>query len=93
MGIKMTMAMALLAIAVSPMAGAAPVAQWVDPATGHRVLRLTHKPGSASLYFHQNSYTSQGDITALIALLHCLRSCFASNPARELLPYSNFIAG
>ncbi|MEC3911860.1 oligogalacturonate lyase family protein [Sphingobium sp. CR2-8] len=57
----MAMATALLAIAASPTAGAAPAAQWVDPATGHRVLRLTDKPGSASLYFHQNSYTPQGD--------------------------------
>ena len=34
---------------------------WVDPATGHRVVRLTETPGSASLYFHQNQYTASGD--------------------------------
>jgi hypothetical protein len=34
---------------------------WIDPATGHRVIRLSDEPGSASLYFHQNQYTSSGD--------------------------------
>jgi oligogalacturonide lyase len=35
--------------------------EWVDPATGHRVVRLSREPGSASLYFHQNAYTTEGD--------------------------------
>src|SRR5688500_6344603 len=35
--------------------------EWVDPATGHRVVRLSREPGSASLYFHQNAYTAEGD--------------------------------
>jgi oligogalacturonide lyase len=34
-----------------------PPKSWIDPATGHRVLRLTSEPGSASLYFHQNAFT------------------------------------
>jgi oligogalacturonide lyase len=38
-----------------------PPTEWVDPATGHRVIRLTREPGSASLYFHQNPYTAEGD--------------------------------
>lgn len=33
---------------------------WIDPDTGHRVLRLTKEPGSASLYFNQNGYTPDG---------------------------------
>ena len=33
---------------------------WVDPDTGHRVVRLTNEPGSASLYFNQNGYTADG---------------------------------
>ncbi len=40
---------------------AAPPLEWIDPATGHRVLRLSREAGSASLYFHQNAYTSEGD--------------------------------
>src|SRR5437764_499173 len=39
----------------------APPADWVDPATGHRVLRLSGDGGGSSLYFHQNTYTPRGD--------------------------------
>ena len=34
---------------------------WVDPATGHRVIRLSGDEGGSSLYFHQNAYTPKGD--------------------------------
>src|SRR5215204_6308462 len=34
--------------------------EWVDPDTGHRVIRLSEEPGSQSLYFHQNGYTPDG---------------------------------
>ncbi len=34
---------------------------WVDPATEHRVLRLSPDSGGASLYFHQHAYTPEGD--------------------------------
>lgn len=37
-----------------------PPLTWVDPDTGHRVVRLTKEPGSASLYFNQNGYTADG---------------------------------
>jgi len=40
---------------------ALPPREWIEPATGHRVVRLTETPGSASLYFHQNQYTAAGD--------------------------------
>jgi oligogalacturonide lyase len=39
---------------------AEPPKSWIDPDTGHRVVRLTEEPGSASLYFHQNAYTPDG---------------------------------
>lgn len=38
-----------------------PPQEWIEPSTGHRVIRLSREPGSASLYFHQNAYTSEGD--------------------------------
>jgi oligogalacturonide lyase len=38
-----------------------PPAEWVEPATGHRVVRLSRDPGTSSLYFHQNGYTKAGD--------------------------------
>jgi oligogalacturonide lyase len=37
-----------------------PPKEWTDPDTGHRVIRLTDEPGSASLYFNQNGYTPDG---------------------------------
>jgi oligogalacturonide lyase len=37
-----------------------PPKTWIDPDTGHRVVRLTEEPGSASLYFNQNGYTADG---------------------------------
>ena len=40
---------------------ATPPAEWIDPDTGHRIVRLSREPGSASLYFHQNAFTPEGD--------------------------------
>jgi oligogalacturonide lyase len=40
--------------------GQAPPTSWVDPATGHRVVRLTHEPDSAIFYFNVNAYTPDG---------------------------------
>jgi oligogalacturonide lyase len=37
-----------------------PLLDWIDPDTGHRVVRLSREPGTASLYFHQNSYSADG---------------------------------
>jgi oligogalacturonide lyase len=37
-----------------------PPKTWIDPDTGHRVVRLTDEPDSASLYFNQNGYTADG---------------------------------
>src|SRR3954449_4141746 len=39
---------------------AEPPKSWIDPDTGHRVVRLTNEPNSASLYFNQNGYTADG---------------------------------
>lgn len=37
-----------------------PPREWIE-STGHRVVRLSDEPGTASLYFHQNPYTLAGD--------------------------------
>jgi oligogalacturonide lyase len=42
-------------------AGQAPPREWIDPATGHKVVRLSPESGSESLYFHQNGFTARGD--------------------------------
>jgi oligogalacturonide lyase len=48
-------------LCVSLHAAAEPPVEWIEPATGHRVVRLSREAGSASFYFHQNSYTPEGD--------------------------------
>src|SRR6266508_82451 len=37
-----------------------PPREWIDPDNSQRVVRLYDKPGSQSLYFHQNAYTPDG---------------------------------
>src|SRR5258705_5821390 len=52
----------LLFVALPPLfaQNGEPPTSWVDPDTGHRIVRLTKEPGSASLYFNQNGYTADG---------------------------------
>jgi oligogalacturonide lyase len=38
-----------------------PRRDWIDPATGHRIIRLTDQPGSSTLYFHDNAFSAAGD--------------------------------
>ncbi|NOT46411.1 MAG: oligogalacturonate lyase [Acidobacteria bacterium] len=35
--------------------------EWIDPDTGHKIVRLSDDAGSSSFYFHQNGYTAKGD--------------------------------
>lgn len=37
-----------------------PPKEWIDPDTGHRIIRLSDEPGSMSLYFHQNAFSPDG---------------------------------
>jgi oligogalacturonide lyase len=48
-----------LALSVS-LRGATPPKQWIDPDTGHRIIRITDEPGTGSLYFNQNAYSKDG---------------------------------
>ncbi len=41
--------------------GQVPPKEWIEPETGHRVIRLSGDEGGSSLYFHQNTYTPKGD--------------------------------
>ena len=73
-----------------------PPTDWVDAVTGHRVIRLSGPGGGSSLYFHQNTYTPEGDkiifnskgaivavdISKLGISLRKPRSCF-----REPMPW------
>jgi oligogalacturonide lyase len=37
-----------------------PPREWIDPATGHRIVRLSDEAGTRSIYFHQNAITPDG---------------------------------
>ena len=41
-------------------ANSEPPLSWIDPDTGHRVIRLTHEPGSDSFYFNYHCFTPDG---------------------------------
>jgi oligogalacturonide lyase len=34
---------------------------WIDAATGHRIVRLTGEAGGSTLYFHDNAFSPEGD--------------------------------
>ena len=51
----------LLPVARGAATPATPPRDWIDPATGYHIVRLSEEAGSTSLYFHQNAYTSTGD--------------------------------
>lgn len=42
-----------------------PAARFADPLTGREVVRISHEPGSISLYFNYNSFTPQGDMMVI----------------------------
>jgi oligogalacturonide lyase len=44
----------------TPDSGKEPPKSWIDPDTGHRVLRITNEPGSDSFYFNFNAFTPDG---------------------------------
>ena len=50
-----------LAVAAVALAVDNPPKEWIDPDTGHRIVRLSNEPNSASLYFNQNAYTADGN--------------------------------
>jgi oligogalacturonide lyase len=47
-------------LAAAAAAAPVPPKSWIDPDTGHRVIRITDEPGSGSLYFNINAYTPDG---------------------------------
>jgi oligogalacturonide lyase len=86
----------ILLIAI-PIAESAPRSDWIDPDTGHRVIRLSPDSGGSSLYFHQHSYTPEGDKIVIRAAGGIgtvdLRTLGNSPPQfTQVLPGSNPIA-
>ena len=51
----------LAATLLTTAAAAKPVKEWVDPATGHRIVRISTQGGTSNLYFTQSAFTPKGD--------------------------------
>jgi len=49
-----------VAMVLPSLAATEPRREWIDPDTGHRIVRLSDEPGTASLYFNQNAYSPDG---------------------------------
>ncbi|HKQ39418.1 MAG TPA: oligogalacturonate lyase family protein [Verrucomicrobiae bacterium] len=70
-----------------------PPRDWVEPITGHRVVRLSREPGSASLYFHQNAYTAEGD-KLLVSTPSGLATVNLTNYDLDIVvPHANYSMG
>jgi oligogalacturonide lyase len=54
------MAFVLLARVATSADATQPPTDWIDPATGHRIVRLSTDANTRSIYFHQNSLTPDG---------------------------------
>ena len=52
---------AMLSGASAVLLSQAPTNDWIDPATGHRIVRLTGDAGGSTLYFHDNAFSPEGD--------------------------------
>ena len=55
------LSVALLAAAAAAASRQAPPTEWIDPDTGHRIVRLTDETGGSTLYFHDNAFSPAGD--------------------------------
>jgi len=63
-----------------------PPASWIDPDTGHRVIRLTSEPGSDSFYFNVNAYTPDGKRMAYTTPEGISILDLSSHEARRIVP-------
>jgi oligogalacturonide lyase len=72
--------------APAPAVPAEPPTNWVDPDTGHRVIRLTREPGSDSFYFNYNAFTPDGKKMAYSTPGGISVLDFASLQAKQLVP-------
>ena len=74
------------AAAASPPKGDSAPLEWIDAATGHRVVRLSTEPGTTSLYFHQNSITPDGRFVVVSGPSGISSIEIATRASRVLVP-------
>jgi oligogalacturonide lyase len=84
-------------VAAEPTPPATLPSDWIDPDTGHRIIRLSPDTGASGLYFHQNAYTPEGDKIVLNSpqgiVVVALATLGISPPKREVIaPDTRIIA-
>jgi oligogalacturonide lyase len=79
-----------LLLVLSTFSSAAPAEQpprdWIDPSTGHRIVRLSEEPGSASLYFHQYPFSRDGRLMAFSTPHGIAAVDLQTHKVRQLVP-------
>lgn len=63
-----------------------PGKEWIDPATGHRVFRLSVENGSANLYFHYNAYSADGKKVVFNSPAGIMAADLATKQAHLVVP-------
>jgi oligogalacturonide lyase len=58
---SLAVALGALLLSGAGLAQPEPPRDWIDPDTGHRIVRLTDEAGGSTLYFHDNAFTPDGD--------------------------------
>ncbi|WKL57317.1 oligogalacturonate lyase family protein [Asticcacaulis sp. ZE23SCel15] len=64
-GMSMSQASAQTAETTAPKPAGPVPKDWIDPKTGHRIIRISDEPGALGMYFYRHVYTPQGDIMVI----------------------------
>ncbi len=59
---------------------------WIDPATGHHVYRLSTENGSGNLYFHYNAYSADGKKVVFNSPAGIMAADLATKNAELIVP-------
>ena len=82
-----------LAFQVRPGNGQPAPTEWIDPDTGHRVIRLSDEPNSLSLYFHQYAYSPDGKELAFTSPTGIYQVNLQTHAIRQILPGEQTVNG
>jgi oligogalacturonide lyase len=89
----LTIVLALCACSLDVFAADTPPVEWIDPDTGHRVVRLSSEPGSESLYFNQNAWTAGGDKLVITSPQGISTLDFKTHQTELIVPGSKNLSG
>jgi oligogalacturonide lyase len=70
-----------------------PPLEWIDPETGHRIVRLSTEPDTESLYFNQNAWTAGGDKLLITSPEGISTLDFKTHQTELIVPGSKNLSG